>query len=123
MNLMAIRKVIWRVTHLFFQPLFWLASHLEKRAVQQSFSTPVVRCHQSDDFRYYENGRWVTVSGELMSGSTGIDRLIYRQSPLKWNDTGTLLTPGEAEKVFQKVGEHLDESKVRWKFSDASSGN
>lgn len=120
---MAIRKVIWHVTHWFFQPLFWLASHLEKWAVQQSFSTPVVRCHQRDNFRYCENGRWVTVSGELMSSSSKIERLIYRQSPLKWNDTGVLLTPEEAEKVFQRVGEHLDKSKIRWKFSDARSGN
>ena len=74
-----------------------------------------------DSLGYYENGRWVTVSGELMSGSAGFDRLIYRRSPLKWNDTGNLLTPEEAEKVFQKVGEHLDKRNIRWKFSDASA--
>lgn len=101
----------------------WLDARRERKLLQQSYASPIVRIHFRDSFRYYENGRWVAVSGELMSGSTGIDRLIYRQGPLKWNDTDALLTPEEAEKVFQKVGEHLDKSKIRWKFSDASSGN
>ena len=84
--------------------------------MRRSFVFPVVRCYQRDDFRYYENGRWTTVLGELMSGSTGVDRVIYRQCPLKWNDTGETLTAAEREKVFQKVGEHLDQSGIKWKF-------
>ena len=93
----------------------------ERKLLQQSYASPIVRIHFRDSFRYYDKGRWVAVSGELMSGSSGIARLIYRQSPLKWNDAGVLLRPEEAEKVFQKVGEHLDERKVRWKFSDTRS--
>lgn len=95
-----------------------LFSFREERTLRQSFVKPVVRCYQRDAFRYYENGRWVTVEGELMSGRADVERVIYRQCPLKWNDTGQALTAEERAKVFQKVGDHLDQSGVKWKFDD-----
>jgi hypothetical protein len=56
-----------------------------------------------------------------MSGSTGVDRILYRRCPMKWSDTGELLTEAEREKVFRKVGEYLDKGKIRWEFSDATA--
>ena len=100
----------------------WLAklcSFGERRRLRQSFAEPLVRCYQRDAFRFYENGHWVTVEGELMSGSTGVDRIIYRQYPLRWNDTGEALTVEERERVLHKVAEHLDRAGIRWKFDDA----
>jgi len=95
-----------------------LLSLLEERRLRQSFSRPVIRCYQRDAFRYYENGRWVTVEGELMSGRAEIERVIYRQCPLKWNDIGKALTTEERDRVLRKVGEHLDESGIKWRFND-----
>jgi len=95
-----------------------LLSYREKKRIQKSFTSPLVGINGRDSFRYYENGRWVTVWGELMSSRADVERVIYRQCPLKWNDTGQALTTEEREKVFQKVGEHLDQSGVKWKFDD-----
>jgi hypothetical protein len=96
-----------------------LGAFLEKRRLRESFSRPFVRGHGRDSFRYYENGHWVTLEAELMSGRTGIDRVIYRRCPLKWDDSGEDLTPGEKEKVFRVLTDMLDREKVRWAFSDA----
>jgi hypothetical protein len=60
------------------------------------------------------------VAGELMSGRADVDRVIYRQCPLMWNDTCQTLTADEGERVFQKVGEHFDRAKIKWKFIDAN---
>jgi hypothetical protein len=100
----------------------WLAkfsSFMEERRLRLSFAKPHVRCYRRDAFRYYENGRWVTVDGELLSGRNGVDRLIYRRSPLKWNDAGDILTKEDQEKVLKAVGEYLDRSGSTWKSSDA----
>jgi hypothetical protein len=88
----------------------------EKERLAQSHANPIVAIHSRDSFRYYENGHWVTVSGELMSGSTGVDRVIYRDSQMLWNDAGKQLSQEERKKVLQKIGEHLDKRKVRWEF-------
>jgi len=100
-----------------FKPLFLLGFLLEQRAIRRSFVIPVVRCYQKDGFRYYENGRWTTVAGELMSAHSDVQRVIYRQCPLKWNDKDETLTAAEREKVFQKVAEHLNRSGIKWKFN------
>jgi hypothetical protein len=112
---------IWRlVTKPLFALIDGLGSNLHTKNLRQSFDHPVISGGR-DSFRYYERGHWTTVSGELMSGSTGVDRIIYRRCPMKWNDTGEPLTEAEKEKAFQAVGEYLDKKKVRWKFSDAGS--
>jgi len=100
----------------------WFGTRREKKLLQQSYANPIIRIHFRDSFKYYENGRWVTVSGELMA-SHDPQRVIFRHCPLKWDDSGPPLTPNERERVFQKVGEHLDERKVSWKFSDAVAEN
>src|SRR5262249_6029266 len=106
-------------------PLYKLAGCLvscrERKRIRQSFTNSLVGINGRDSFRYYENGRWVTVRGELMSGSADVDRVIYRQCPLRWNDTGETLTTAERERVFQKVTEHLDQSGIKWKFDDGRS--
>jgi hypothetical protein len=56
------------------------------------------------------------VGGELMSGSTGIDRVIYRDCEMKWEDTGEQLTAEERGRALQQVGKHLDSKNVRWEF-------
>lgn len=88
----------------------------EKKRLQQSHESPVVGSHSRDSFRYYERGRSVIVSGELMSGGTGIERVIYRDNQMKWDDTGELLTAEERDRALQKVGEYLDGKKIRWEF-------
>lgn len=111
---------IWRkiLGLIFDKPL----ANQENKRLQQSYSSPIVRIHLRDSFRYYEKGRWTTVSGELMA-IRDPQRIIYRRCPMKWSDTGESLTEAEREKVFQAVGEHLDKSKVRWEFSDATAPN
>jgi hypothetical protein len=88
----------------------------EEKRRRQSHTHPVVRVHVRDDFRYYEKGRSVIVGGELMSGSTGTDRVIYRDCEMKWEDTGEQLTAEERERALQQVGKHLDSKNVRWEF-------
>ena len=103
------------------KPMGWFAelfSFREKRRLRQSFTRSLVAVNDRDSFRYYENGRWVTVEAELMSGRADVERVIYRTCPLKWNDAGEPLTPGERESVFQKVGEYFDRSGIKWKFDD-----
>jgi len=106
-------QAVWRKMREMFANL---AQKREKKLLQQSHANPIVRIHFRDSFRYYEKGRWVTVSGELMSRRSDVKRVIYRQCALKWNDTGPALTTAERENVFQKVGEHLDRSGIQWKF-------
>ena len=121
---MTLGLQIWRAAT---RPLFGffekIAARREQRNLQRSFAKPVVECYSRDSFKYYEKGRWTMVSGELMSGSTGIARIIYRRCPMKWNDGGEPLTEAERDRVFQAVGEYLDMGKIRWEVSDASAPN
>jgi len=103
-------KLWHKILDRIFDPLFeWR----EKKRILQSFKSPFVAANDRDSFRYYENGRWVTLEAELMCGE--LDRQIYRKSPLNWNDIGEILTLEEEERVFQKLCQHFDERKVRWR--------
>jgi len=51
-----------------------------------------------------------------MNGSTGIDRVIYRDCAMTWDDTGEQLTADERDRALQKMGEYLDRGNVRWEF-------
>lgn len=106
------------IMKLLFSPLDTLASLLKKRHLRQSFKNPIITGCGRDALRYYENGRSVRVEAELMSGAGDCDRLIYRRWPLKWDDTAEPLTPDEQKHLFQRVCDHLDRKRVRWKFSD-----
>jgi hypothetical protein len=110
--------ILWhRILGLIFDPLF---NRREKNRLQQSFKYPVVAANDRDSFRFYENGRWVTLEAELMCGE--LDRQIYRGRPLRWNDSAEILTPEEEDRIFRKLCEHFDQRKVRWKFYEVSSG-
>jgi len=91
-------------------------SFFEKRRLRKSFTKPFVRAYGRDTFRYYEHGRSVNLNAELMTGSTGVDRVIYRQCPLNWNDTSEALTSEESERAYQILVEHFNRKKVRWKY-------
>src|ERR1019366_3383908 len=114
MNPIPTKLLIWRkMMGMIFGRSF---ANREKERLRQSYTSPVVGIHSRDSFRYYDKVRSVIVWGELMSGSAGIDRVIYRDCQMKWDDTGEQLTPDERERALQKVREHLDERKVRWEF-------
>ena len=99
-----------------------LGCYIHKRNLRRSFARTIVTGRGRDAVRYYENGRSVTVEAELMSGRD-LDRLIYRQRPLNWDDTGEILTSEERRRVFEMVSEHFNRKNVRWRFSDANSTN
>jgi hypothetical protein len=90
----------------------------ERRLLQRSIAHPFVRCYQRDDFKYFDKGRSVLVSGELMT-SRDPQRIIYRRCPLVWEQSGQPLTSDEREQVFRCVGQYLDRKKIKWAFSDA----
>jgi hypothetical protein len=107
---------IWRlVTKPLFKLLDALGSKIHEKNLRRSFKHPIVRGCGRDSVRLYENGRSVIVSCELMSGRTGVDRVIYRDCPLKWDDTGKPLAPEEKDHVFRTVGDYFDSKGVRWK--------
>ena len=91
-------------------------SFFEKRRLAKSFAGPFVRAYGRDTFRYYQDGRSVDLNAELMTGSTGIDRVIYKENPLKWNDTTEALTVEERERAYQELIGHFNRNKVRWKY-------
>ena len=97
-------------------------SFAENKRLRKSFAHPVIGGGR-DSFRYYEKGRWTTVSAEMMPGSTEIDKVIYRRCPMIWSDTGESLTAAERDDVFQAVGDYFDKKKIRWKFSDIVAAN
>ena len=92
-----------------------LFTPLKKRRLRQSFIAPVVTGSR-DTFRYYKNGHSTTVYGELMSMRSDVNMLIYRRYPLKWNDTGEVLTSEDSAMAFRTVGDYLDKNNIRWKF-------
>ena len=113
---------IWRAAmRPYWEFLDRIASGRQQKNLQRSFTKPVVGGWSRNSFRYYEKGRWTTVSGELMTGSTGVDWVLYRRCPMKWNDTEDPLIETEKERAFRAVGEYLDKKKVRWKFSEATA--
>jgi hypothetical protein len=91
-------------------------ARIENRRLQQSRTSPVVAGYSRDSWRYYDKGRSVIVWGEMMSGSSGVDFVIYKSSPMAWDDSGAQLTPDEREMALNSVTKHLDDRKVRWQY-------
>jgi hypothetical protein len=87
---------------------------LDKRRRKNSFQRPVICGHGRDALKYYENGHYVVVGAELQFGD--LDRLVFPNQPLKWDDTGELLGKTEAERVMRSFCAELDRNKIRWKF-------
>lgn len=115
---MSFKLKIWRATiGRFFA---WIDSTIEQKRIRESFDRPIIKRAGRETLRYYDNGRSTAITCDLALGCRDLDLLIYNKAPLAWLDTGEPLTPEESGKVFRKVGEHLDQKKVRWKFSDTS---
>ena len=91
-----------------------LGRFLDKRRRVKSFQRPVICGHGRDAFRYYENGHYVVVEAALEFGD--LDRLIFPNHPLNWDDTGELLCNAEAERVMRSFCAELDRKKIRWAF-------
>ena len=114
MSSIPTRLVIWRKMMSFiFDGVF---ARIENRRLQQSRTSPVVAGYSRDSWRYYDKGRSVIVWGEMMSGSSGVDFVIYKSSPMAWDDSGAQLTPDEREMALNSVTKHLDDRKVRWQY-------
>ena len=121
MSCMSLQLRIWHATlGRFFE---WIDSAIEQRRIRESFSHPIIKRAGRETLMYYESGRSTAITCDLALGCRDLDLLIFKKAPLKWLDTGEPLTPQESERVFQKVAEHLDKMKIRWKFSEASSNN
>ena len=90
-----------------------LLAYKEKRRLSRSLLSPITRPYRRDSFRYYENGRSVTIYAEMMFGQ--IHRVIDRSSSLKWSDTQSELTAPERERVFESLLEYFKRRKIRWK--------
>ena len=117
---MTLKMRIWRAT---VERLFRrIDSLIELKRTRESFRRPVIRQSGPEHIKYYEKGRCTTISCHLVSGRSDVGLVISRRSPLKWLDTGQLLTPEESDDVFQNVFEYLRKSKVRWKCDDGTPG-
>ena len=90
-----------------------LLAYKEKRRLSRSLVSPIIRPYRRDSFRYYENGRSVTIYAEMMFGQ--FHRVIDRSCSLKWNDTQTELMVPEREKIFASLLEYFRRRKIRWK--------
>jgi hypothetical protein len=94
-----------------FEPI---GRFLDRRRRRRSFRQPVICGHGRDALRYYENGHYVVVEAELMCGD--LDRLIFRNNLLKWDDGEELLSEAEAERVMRRFCAELDRKRIRWEF-------
>ena len=108
-------KILSKVIDFLFSKL---ANAIDRRNRKMSYTRPVIRGRGRDAFSFYENGRSVRVEAELMARSSGVDRIVYRDCLLKWDDDGKPLNPAQRERVLQEVGKFLDRKGVKWKFGD-----
>jgi hypothetical protein len=106
---------IWRATIGRFTR--WLSATTEERFLRDSFNRPIVRFRR-EIMKYYENGRSVGINSDYGSRESGLDFVIYRKTPLKWHDTGELLTPEETERVYSKLPDLLASGNIRWAYSE-----
>jgi hypothetical protein len=85
----------------------------ESRRLRQSVLTPLVCSYFRDSYRYYENGRFVTVSPEMLTGP--VQRVLYRSAPLRWSDSGFELSEAERKRVFDAVTNYFVTHGIKWK--------
>ena len=85
----------------------------ERRHLRQSMSSPFVRPYFRDSFRYYEEGRSVTISAEMLLGP--IQRVVYRSRPLRWSDTKSELSASERKRVFDALDTYFVAHHITWK--------
>ena|ERR1041384_4892881 len=82
----------------------------EKRRLKRSLTHPIIRPYRRDSFRYYTNGRFVTVSAELHFGE--VRRIIDRGCKLNWDDQGVPLSPRERDEVFQHIIDYFERRRI-----------
>jgi hypothetical protein len=114
---MTLGMKIWRATVGRFQHA--MGASIEKRYLRKSFVRPIIKGGR-DSLKYHENGRWTTVEAEMMSRSAEVDKMVYRDCPMRWSDTGENLTETERQKVFEVAAEYFARKNIRWKFYDAT---
>ena len=112
---MTLSLRIWRATIGRF--LLWLNATTERRFLRESFNRPIVRFRR-EIIIFYESGRSVGINSDFGSRKSKLDFVIYRTTPLKWQDTGELLTLEEAEKVYSKLPDLLASMNIRWAYSE-----
>ncbi|MEI7709103.1 MAG: hypothetical protein WCI76_00105 [bacterium] len=87
----------------------------QEQRLSQSFIKPLIIIQGRDSYRYYENGRFVTIGTEMMQGGI-LDRRIYRTDALRWNDKEEILTNEEKDKVLRKITDHFSEKGIKWEI-------
>ena len=118
---MKIGSVLWQsVTSPAFKMFEFIGCCIHRHNVQRSLKRSIIIGDGRDAIRYYENGRSVRVEAELMHGP-GLGRLVYRNCPLKWDQTQVALTLQEKENVFHEVCKYFDGKGIKWQFSDADA--
>src|SRR5437899_12266574 len=85
----------------------------ERRRLRQSMSSPLMRPYRRDSFRYYERGRWVTISAEMLVGA--IQRVVYHSAPLHWSNTRSELSASERGRVFNALYDYFVAHHITWK--------
>jgi hypothetical protein len=88
-----------------------------KELLRDSFDGPLVSFRR-ENMIYYENGRSVGINSDFGSRKSGLDFVIYQSTPLRWQDTGELLTPKEADEVYSKLPDLLARRNIRWAYSE-----
>jgi hypothetical protein len=106
---------IWRATIGRF--LGWVDTAVEQKRLRQSFNHPILFSRR-EFLVYYENGRSTVINSDFALGKSDIDLVIYRKTPLKWQDTGELLSPEESDKVYSKLPHLLASKNIRWAYSE-----
>ena len=113
---MSFKEKIWRAT--IGRLLARMNSAIEQRHIRESFVRPTIKSAGRETLMYYENGRAAAIGCDFAAGCKNLDLLIYKEPPLKWRDTGELLTPEESEKVYSKLAEYLANKNLRWAYSE-----
>lgn len=93
----------------------YLNARKQEQRLSQSFIKPLIIIQGRDSYRYYENGRFVTIGTEMMQGGI-LDRRIYRTDALRWNDKEEILTNEEKDKVLRKITDHFSEKGIKWEI-------
>ena len=106
---------IWRSTIGGF--LGWVDTAVEQKRLRQSFNHPILYSRR-EFLVYYENGRSTVINSDFALGNSDLDLVIYRNTPLKWQDTGALLSPEESDTVYSKLPDLLASKNIRWAYSE-----
>jgi hypothetical protein len=112
---MSIIDKIWRATLGRFAD--WLGEKTEQRLLRKSLDHPLVHFSR-ETMIYYEKGRSVSISSDFGTRESKLDYVIYKQTPLAWNNTGKLLTPEETDRVYSKLSSLLASQNIRWAYSE-----